>query len=159
MCRHALSNLSFDCCFSSPISRAKVRTLLGASKLLKVGHLVVDRSWFFGSFSLLSPRCIYQLGLFTILNARSLIQRSAELIWQEREEPLIFLDSLKEANLYFLEGMKNGLHTISLAKKNLLFSRSYKLMNDAFYIWRQSMLKGNTLSYTTHGGRTLLTLR
>ncbi|KAF3794528.1 putative 2-carboxy-D-arabinitol-1-phosphatase [Nymphaea thermarum] len=56
MCRHALSNLSFDCCFSSPISRAK---------------------------------------------------RSAELIWQEREEPLIFLDSLKEANLYFLEGMKN----------------------------------------------------
>ncbi|CAN6443541.1 unnamed protein product [Victoria cruziana] len=56
MCRQALSNLSFDCCFSSPISRAK---------------------------------------------------RSAELVWQEREEPLIFLDSLKEASLYFLEGMKN----------------------------------------------------
>ncbi|EEF43273.1 probable 2-carboxy-D-arabinitol-1-phosphatase [Ricinus communis] len=32
---------------------------------------------------------------------------TAEVIWQEREEPLVFLDSLKEAHLYFLEGMRN----------------------------------------------------
>ncbi|KAF8411155.1 hypothetical protein HHK36_003698 [Tetracentron sinense] len=55
-CRKALVNISFDQCFSSPISRAK---------------------------------------------------STAELIWHEREEPLIFLDSLKEAHLFFLEGMKN----------------------------------------------------
>ncbi|CAB4306475.1 unnamed protein product [Prunus armeniaca] len=33
---------------------------------------------------------------------------TAEIIWQGREEPLVFLDSLKEAHLFFLEGMKNG---------------------------------------------------
>nr|GMD83213.1 probable 2-carboxy-D-arabinitol-1-phosphatase [Ipomoea batatas] len=32
---------------------------------------------------------------------------TAEIIWQGREQPLVFLDSLKEAHLYFLEGMKN----------------------------------------------------
>ncbi|XP_059431401.1 probable 2-carboxy-D-arabinitol-1-phosphatase [Corylus avellana] len=32
---------------------------------------------------------------------------TAEVIWQGREEPLVFLDSLKEAHLFFLEGMKN----------------------------------------------------
>ncbi|KAH9330833.1 hypothetical protein KI387_002941, partial [Taxus chinensis] len=32
---------------------------------------------------------------------------SAELIWSGREEPLVFLDTLREANLLFLEGMKN----------------------------------------------------
>ncbi|PQM34134.1 hypothetical protein Pyn_12833 [Prunus yedoensis var. nudiflora] len=32
---------------------------------------------------------------------------TAEIIWQGREEPLVFLDSLKEAHLFFLEGMKN----------------------------------------------------
>ncbi|XP_009769323.1 probable 2-carboxy-D-arabinitol-1-phosphatase [Nicotiana sylvestris] len=32
---------------------------------------------------------------------------TAEIIWQGKEEPLVFLDSLKEAHLYFLEGMKN----------------------------------------------------
>ncbi|KAL3522271.1 hypothetical protein ACH5RR_015105 [Cinchona calisaya] len=32
---------------------------------------------------------------------------TAEIIWQDREQPLVFLDSLKEAHLYFLEGMKN----------------------------------------------------
>ncbi|MQL98140.1 hypothetical protein Taro_030840 [Colocasia esculenta] len=56
-CRNALSNLSFDQCFSSPISRAK---------------------------------------------------STAELIWQGREQPLVFLDSLKEAHLFFLEGMTNA---------------------------------------------------
>ncbi|KAK8607949.1 hypothetical protein V6N13_023393 [Hibiscus sabdariffa] len=34
---------------------------------------------------------------------------TAEVLWQGREEPLVFLDSLKEAHLFFLEGMKNGL--------------------------------------------------
>ncbi|CAN1279140.1 Probable 2-carboxy-D-arabinitol-1-phosphatase [Linum perenne] len=56
MCREALSQMHFDQCFSSPISRAK-------------------------SF--------------------------AEVIWQGREEPIVFLDSLKEAHLFHLEGMKN----------------------------------------------------
>ncbi|XP_057986282.1 probable 2-carboxy-D-arabinitol-1-phosphatase isoform X2 [Hevea brasiliensis] len=55
-CRQALENMHFDCCFSSPISRAK---------------------------------------------------SSAEVIWQGKEEPLVFLDSLKEAHLFFLEGMRN----------------------------------------------------
>ncbi|KAJ3694495.1 hypothetical protein LUZ60_009975 [Juncus effusus] len=55
-CRDALSNMNFDICFSSPISRAK---------------------------------------------------STAELIWQGREKPLCFLDSLKEAHLFFLEGMTN----------------------------------------------------
>lgn len=32
---------------------------------------------------------------------------TAEVIWQGREEPLVFLDSLKEAHLFYLEGMKN----------------------------------------------------
>ncbi|XP_058095837.1 probable 2-carboxy-D-arabinitol-1-phosphatase isoform X2 [Magnolia sinica] len=55
-CRKALSNLRFDQCFASPISRAK---------------------------------------------------SSAELIWDGREPPLVFLDTLKEVHLFFLEGMKN----------------------------------------------------
>ncbi|KAL3740132.1 hypothetical protein ACJRO7_021419 [Eucalyptus globulus] len=55
-CRQALSEMHFDQCFSSPISRAKT---------------------------------------------------TAEVLWQGREEPLIFLDSLKEAHLFYLEGMKN----------------------------------------------------
>ncbi|XP_057949796.1 probable 2-carboxy-D-arabinitol-1-phosphatase isoform X2 [Malania oleifera] len=55
-CKKGLSNVHFDQCFASPISRAK---------------------------------------------------SSAEIIWQGREEPLVFLDSLKEAHLFFLEGMKN----------------------------------------------------
>lgn len=37
------------------------------------------------------------------------MQTTAEVLWQGREEPLVFLDSLKEAHLFFLEGMKNGL--------------------------------------------------
>ncbi|KAK1301952.1 hypothetical protein QJS10_CPA01g02015 [Acorus calamus] len=56
-CRKALTNISFDQCFSSPISRAK---------------------------------------------------STAELLWHEKQEPLVFLDSLKEAHLFFLEGMTNA---------------------------------------------------
>lgn len=56
-CREALSNMHFDRCFSSPISRAK---------------------------------------------------STAEILWRGREDPVIYLDSLKEAHLFFLEGMKNG---------------------------------------------------
>lgn len=54
--RDALSQLKFDACFASPITRAKT---------------------------------------------------SAELIWEGREEPIIWLDTLREANLLFLEGMLN----------------------------------------------------
>lgn len=57
-CREALTNIYFDKCFSSPISRAK---------------------------------------------------STAEVMWQGKEQELVFLDSLKEAHLFFLEGMKNGL--------------------------------------------------
>ncbi|XP_023768783.1 probable 2-carboxy-D-arabinitol-1-phosphatase [Lactuca sativa] len=32
---------------------------------------------------------------------------TAEILWNGREEPLIFLDTLKEAHLFYLEGMKN----------------------------------------------------
>nr|XP_043623721.1 probable 2-carboxy-D-arabinitol-1-phosphatase [Erigeron canadensis] len=32
---------------------------------------------------------------------------TAEILWAERKEPLIFLDNLKEAHLFYLEGMKN----------------------------------------------------
>lgn len=32
---------------------------------------------------------------------------TAEIMWQGREEPIIFLDSLKEAHLFFLEGLTN----------------------------------------------------
>ncbi|XP_024047665.1 probable 2-carboxy-D-arabinitol-1-phosphatase isoform X2 [Citrus clementina] len=32
---------------------------------------------------------------------------TAEILWQGRDEPLVFIDSLKEAHLFFLEGMKN----------------------------------------------------
>ncbi|XP_042067540.1 probable 2-carboxy-D-arabinitol-1-phosphatase [Salvia splendens] len=55
-CRTALSEMHFDQCFSSPISRAK---------------------------------------------------STAEILWQGKEQPLIYLDSLKEAHLYFLEGLTN----------------------------------------------------
>mmetsp|Transcript_26807 Transcript_26807/g.75482 ORF Transcript_26807/g.75482 Transcript_26807/m.75482 type:complete len:319 (-) Transcript_26807:1199-2155(-) len=34
-------------------------------------------------------------------------RRSAEIIWEEREEPLIFMDELREADLMILQGMKN----------------------------------------------------
>ncbi|XP_072978893.1 probable 2-carboxy-D-arabinitol-1-phosphatase [Typha angustifolia] len=33
---------------------------------------------------------------------------TAEIIWHGREQPLTFLDSLKEAHLFFLEGMTNA---------------------------------------------------
>lgn len=36
------------------------------------------------------------------------MQSTAEVMWQGREQPLVFLDSLKEAHLFYLEGMKNG---------------------------------------------------
>ncbi|XP_031288295.1 probable 2-carboxy-D-arabinitol-1-phosphatase isoform X2 [Pistacia vera] len=55
-CREALRNISFDRCFSSPISRAKT---------------------------------------------------TAEVLWLGRDEPLVFLDSLKKAHLFFLDSLKN----------------------------------------------------
>ncbi|XP_073127708.1 probable 2-carboxy-D-arabinitol-1-phosphatase [Henckelia pumila] len=32
---------------------------------------------------------------------------TAEILWQGRDQPLVYLDTLKEAHLYFLEGMRN----------------------------------------------------
>jgi broad specificity phosphatase PhoE len=54
-CKHAVSKMHFDSCFSSPIRRAR---------------------------------------------------STAEIMWQDSEGPLLFLDSLKEAHLGFMEGMK-----------------------------------------------------
>ncbi|XP_061375590.1 probable 2-carboxy-D-arabinitol-1-phosphatase [Gastrolobium bilobum] len=34
-------------------------------------------------------------------------KQTAEIIWQGRERPLVYLDSLKELSLYHLEGLKN----------------------------------------------------
>ena len=36
------------------------------------------------------------------------MQSTAEVIWHGKKEPIVFLDSLKEAHLFYLEGMKNG---------------------------------------------------
>ncbi|KAL2925290.1 putative 2-carboxy-D-arabinitol-1-phosphatase [Bienertia sinuspersici] len=44
---------------------------------------------------------------------------TAEILWQGRKEPLIFLDSLKEAHLFFLEGMKNGQPVFADKKEKL----------------------------------------
>ncbi|AQK91212.1 putative 2-carboxy-D-arabinitol-1-phosphatase [Zea mays] len=41
-------------------------------------------------------------------NAESNVQATAEIIWKNKDEALVFLDSLKEAHLFFLEGMTNG---------------------------------------------------
>ncbi|CAI5478358.1 unnamed protein product [Closterium sp. Yama58-4] len=71
-CREALRDTHFDCCYSSPISRAK---------------------------------------------------SSAEIIWEGRKEPLVFLDSLSEAHLHFLEGMLN--------------SEAKRLYPDLFRAWRE----------------------
>eukprot|EP00897_Mesotaenium_endlicherianum_P009346 jgi/Mesen1/843/ME000112S10985 len=48
---------------------------------------------------------------------------SAEIIWSGRQEPLVFLDSLREANLHFLEGMLN--------------SEAKKLYPELFGCWRE----------------------
>ncbi|OAY67565.1 putative 2-carboxy-D-arabinitol-1-phosphatase, partial [Ananas comosus] len=84
-CRNALINMNFDICFSSPISRAKVWTL---------------------SLNF-EPE---NLPLFSFPSLEEIRHKlsTAELIWHGREQPLIFLDSLKEAHLFFLEGMTNA---------------------------------------------------
>lgn len=78
------------------------------------------------------------------------MQSTAEIIWQGKEEPLVFLDSLKGAHLFFLEGMTNGMNRtfwliilIVLCKLTVL------------HTWRQRMLRSNIQSCTPNGGRTL----
>ncbi|KAG0558299.1 hypothetical protein KC19_10G017300 [Ceratodon purpureus] len=51
---------------------------------------------------------------------------SAELIWEGREEPLVYLDTLREANLLFLEGMLN--------------SDAHKQYPELFTAWREDPL-------------------
>lgn len=82
-CREALANIYFDQCFSSPICRAKVWLI----------H-INDSLQIYDVLSIISSGCS--------------LQSTAEVIWQGREGPLVFLDSLEEAHLFFLEGMKNG---------------------------------------------------
>jgi hypothetical protein len=50
------------------------------------------------------------------------VQSTAEIIWQGKEEPLVFLDSLKEAHLFFLEGMTNCMNKLSNSLFLLLIS-------------------------------------
>ncbi|KAE8699125.1 hypothetical protein F3Y22_tig00110592pilonHSYRG00003 [Hibiscus syriacus] len=55
---------------------------------------------------------------------------TAEVLWQGREEPLVFLDSLKECHLFYLEGMKNGLFlTIVYLFRNLSNTRLNDIQN------------------------------
>lgn len=54
---------------------------------------------------------------------------SAELIWEGREEPLVYLDTLREANLLFLEGMLN--------------SEAKKQHPELFRSWREDPLNFN----------------
>lgn len=84
-CRKALADIQFDQCFSSPISRAKV--LHSKTKLILLAYFALVN---FSAFEFL-------------------MQTTAEVMWEGREKPLVFLDSLKEAHLFYLEGMKNGL--------------------------------------------------
>ncbi|XP_057434082.1 probable 2-carboxy-D-arabinitol-1-phosphatase [Lotus japonicus] len=44
-------------------------------------------------------------------------KQTAEIIWQGREKPLVYLDSLKEISLYHLEGMRNVDAKIMYAKE------------------------------------------
>lgn len=46
-----------------------------------------------------------QICLLTETGAK---QATAEIIWKNKDEALVFLDSLKEAHLFFLEGMTNA---------------------------------------------------
>lgn len=48
------------------------------------------------------------------------MQSTAEVLWLGRDKPLVFLDSLKEAHLFFLEGMKNGQSALSFIPKFLV---------------------------------------
>ncbi len=59
---------------------------------------------------------IHQLSLLSL-------QTSAEIIWEGRDEPLIFLDTLREANLMVLEGMRNGKLLTFLPSFHELFSK------------------------------------
>lgn len=61
------------------------------------------------------------------------MQSTAEVVWQGREEPLVFLDSLKEAHLFFLEGMKNGLspfYTESIKTLELYLMQLYLIRSN-----------------------------
>lgn len=91
-CRRALANINFDRCFASPISRAKVERD-------PYIYICTYMCYFFFHYNY----CFIKLQLFPW------VQSTAEVLWQGREEELVFLDSLKEAHLFFLEGMKNGL--------------------------------------------------
>ncbi|WVZ72964.1 hypothetical protein U9M48_021341 [Paspalum notatum var. saurae] len=86
-CRDALANIKFDVCFSSPISRAKV-PIINSKSIYSLN------------------RCAF-ISVMCRLNGISM-QSTAEIIWRGKEEPLVFLDSLKEAHLFFLEGMTNA---------------------------------------------------
>lgn len=81
-------------------------------------------------------------------------QSTAEIIWKGKEEPLIFLDSLKEAHLFFLEGMTNGM--LLLVQAFNLFTLTVHLRKMTLVnTWRQRMLRRNIQSCTPDGGRIL----
>lgn len=112
-CRASLSDIHFDHCFASPISRAKVRLHI-AHNMNAIKMTVVTSSHHSApevvviAVNSISIVKVPLLELQQSSDAPLHVQTSAELIWSGREEPLIYLDSLREANLNILEGMKNG---------------------------------------------------
>jgi hypothetical protein len=82
------------------------------------------------------------------------MQSTAEIIWQGKEEPLVFLDSLKEAHLFFLEGMTNGMNRPSWFPYSTCWL-SIECSWLYLLAWRQRMLGSNIQSCTPNGGRTL----
>ncbi|KAJ0081188.1 hypothetical protein Patl1_10700 [Pistacia atlantica] len=86
-CWEALRNISFDRCFSSPISRAKT---------------------------------------------------TAEVFWLGRDEPLVFLDSLKKAHLFFLDSLKNGQSPLVFIPKYLEAVEARQKYPKEYTTWREN---------------------
>lgn len=82
------------------------------------------------------------------------MQSTAEVIWQGREEPVVFLDSLKEAHLFFLEGMKNGLspsYTESSVTFSVVFDSIFSNWWCHYQITLLYMVKIEPLNFLSNG--------
>ncbi|KAJ4836127.1 hypothetical protein Tsubulata_036723, partial [Turnera subulata] len=62
---------------------------------------------------------------------------TAEVIWEGRENPLVFLDSLKEGHLYFLEGMRNGLSPFTKSHQHLEAVEAKEKYPLEYNTWRE----------------------
>ncbi|KAK7412342.1 hypothetical protein VNO78_03797 [Psophocarpus tetragonolobus] len=90
-------------------------------------------------------------------------KQTAEIIWQGREKPLVYIDSLKEISLYHLEGMRNVDAKIIYPKEytiwredpaNFLMNGRYPvrdLWKAARDCWREMLLSpGESFLVVTH---------